>query len=125
MYELHVVSNFSAAHRLRGYKGKCENLHGHNWRVEVVVGAEELDKLGMVVDFKVVKQRLTQVLDKYDHRFLNRLPAFRRSNPTTENIAREISEQLTGRLPAKVRVKNVTVWEAPGCSASYFPEHGR
>lgn len=122
MYLLRVRGDFSAAHRLRGYRGKCESLHGHNWRVEVVVGAEKLDKLGMVVDFKVVKRVLAQVLDKFDHRFLNRLSEFKRKNPTTENIAQEIAKQLAERLPSRVQLKSVTVQEAPGSSATYVLE---
>ena len=119
MYELLVESEFAAAHRLRGYQGACENLHGHNWRVEVVLAGEQLDALGMLVDFRDVKKIVNATLDEFDHRYLNDLPAFQEMNPTTENLARLVYHDCGRRLPAGVRVRSVTVWESPRCGARY------
>ena len=119
MYELLVESEFAAAHRLREYQGQCENLHGHNWRVEVVVGGETLDHLGLVMDFRDLKLALNETLDLFDHKYLNDLPWFEAQNPTTENLARIIHGQLAGKMPEGVRVRSVTVWESPRCGARY------
>jgi 6-pyruvoyltetrahydropterin/6-carboxytetrahydropterin synthase len=119
MYELVVSDYFSAAHDLRGYKGKCEALHGHNWKVEVTVASEKLDSLGMVVDFMDMQKALGEVLERYDHRYLNETEDFRTVNPTTENLARRIYEQLAGVLPRHVKVRSVAVWESEFCFARY------
>ena len=119
MYELVVDTDFSAAHKLRGYEGACERLHGHNWRVQVVVKSQKLDRLGMVMDFKEVKSRLAQILDEFDHNYLNELDAFKEQNPTTENIAREVFDRLAALLDKGVQVGRVTVWESDKCGASY------
>ena len=121
MYELNVTAGFAAAHSLRGYKGACENLHGHNWKVDVVLESEKLDDIGMVVDFKEVKAALGEILAELDHSFLNELPQFQQVNPTTENLARHICEALAKRLPAGVRVQSVTSWESEKCGAKYVP----
>ncbi len=121
VYELTVAGSFAAAHRLRGYRGDCEKLHGHNWRVEVCLAAGRLDELGMVVDFREVKAALGEVLGRLDHGYLNEAPPFDERNPTTENLCRYIAEGLAGRLPAHVTVRRVTCWESEGCSASYRP----
>lgn len=121
VYELNLETEFAAAHRLREYDGDCENLHGHNWRVRLTLASERLTKLGMVVDFRDVKQILGDVLDEFDHAYLNDLDRFRETNPTTENIARCICEELQPRLPDGVRVAAVTAWESPRCSATYRP----
>jgi 6-pyruvoyltetrahydropterin/6-carboxytetrahydropterin synthase len=121
VYELTVAGSFAAAHRLRGYRGDCEKLHGHNWRVEVCLAAGRLDELGMVVDFREVKAVLGEVLDRLDHGYLNEVPPFDERNPTTENLCRHIAEGLAGRLPGHVAVRRVTCWESQGCSASYRP----
>jgi 6-pyruvoyltetrahydropterin/6-carboxytetrahydropterin synthase len=125
MYELIVHTGFSAAHRLREYQGDCENLHGHNWKLDVVLGADKLDRLGMVCDFRVVKQHLAMVTDKLDHKYLNELPDFATENPTTENVARFVCRELAKLLPAGVRVARVTAWESDGCGATYFNEPSR
>ena len=119
MYELVVESEFSAAHRLRGYQGPCENLHGHNWRVEMVVEGENLNDLGMVMDFRELKRVLNETLDDFDHKFLNELPCFAEQNPTTENVARIVFEEFSRKLPVGIRVRNVTVWESTECGARY------
>ncbi len=120
MYELTVCGTFSAAHQLPNTGGHCERLHGHNWKVEVRVAAEELDASGMVLDFHEVKTALRGLLEDLDHQFLNDLPAFRCSLPTAENLAKHIHEGLAGRLsPPRVRLTRVTVWESEGTAASY------
>ena len=117
MFEINVVGEFSAAHNLRGYLGKCEELHGHNWKVEVIITGRKLSKTGMLVDFKQIKSRLNKVLDKLDHKHLNRLSYFKRVNPTSENIAKYIYNNLKLRPSS---LKSVTVWESDNCSAIYY-----
>jgi len=121
MFELTVRTEFAAAHCLRGYKGACEKLHGHNWKIDVVLRSARLDKLGMVMDFKEVKAALAQITGTLDHRLLNDLPPFRKANPTSENVARFIADRLAKRLPRGVRVKSVTSWESDRCGATYLP----
>lgn len=94
MYEIEVKQAFEAAHFIRGYVGKCARLHGHNWEVVAVVHGEQLDKLGMLIDFKVLKAELKKVLDEFDHQFLNELETFTEENPTAENLARIIYKRL-------------------------------
>jgi 6-pyruvoyltetrahydropterin/6-carboxytetrahydropterin synthase len=123
MYELAVRSSFSAAHRLIDYQGKCENLHGHNWKVEAKVVSEKLDKRGMVIDFKKIKQGLKQVLDRLDHTYLNELKYFKDHSPTSEHIARYIYLELASLIKKNmVTLKEVTVWETDNSSATYRPE---
>lgn len=119
MYELVIESEFSAAHRLREYDGACERLHGHNWRVELSVEGEKLNELGMLMDFRDLKEILNGVLDDFDHRHLNELPVFEKQNPTTENLARIVSEGCGQRMPAGIRVRSVAVWESARCAARY------
>ncbi len=121
MYALIVRGEFSAAHRLPGSGGRCERLHGHNWRVEVRVLAEELDETGMALDFHLLKEWLREVLGELDHRFLNDLPPFRRENPTAENIARFVYERIASRLPeGRVSMDRVVVWESEETAAVYM-----
>lgn len=122
MYELHCVTDFAAAHNLRGYKGLCENLHGHNWTVEIFIASRELDSLGMVMDFKEVKALLSTILERLDHKYLNELEPFDTINPTTENLARVIATDMEAALPEHIWVRRVEVWESPRCSAAYMPE---
>ena len=121
MFELIIQTDFAAAHRLREYEGACENLHGHNWKVDVVLASERLNSLGMVVDFKEVKAALSEILGEFDHTYLNDNERFQTINPTTENIAKIICEELSARLPEGVRVKSVTSWESDRCGATYLP----
>ncbi len=122
MYELKVSSEFAAAHFLRGYQGKCENLHGHNWKVEVRLRCGGLDKLGMVMDFSKVKALVWQVIGRFDHKCLNELKEFEKTNPTTENISRMVYEAVGSHLPPGVTVSQVSCWESDRCGASYFEE---
>ena len=115
MFEIEVFSNFSSAHRLRGYKGKCENVHGHNWKVGVSVSSGKLNQIGIVADFRDVKKYLMAILEKLDHKDLNELSYFKKINPTSENIAKFIYDQLKKKLP----VSSVSVWEADDSKATY------
>jgi 6-pyruvoyltetrahydropterin/6-carboxytetrahydropterin synthase len=121
MYELTIEDTFAAAHNLRGYPGNCERLHGHNWRVEVRVAAADLDELGMVMDFRELKEHLTGVLAGLDHTYLNEVKPFDAVNPTTENICRYIAEQLGAALPRRISIRRISCWESDKCSASYEP----
>ena len=121
-YELSVQADFSAAHNLRQYRGKCERLHGHNWRVDLRLAGERLGDEGMLLDFAEVKRILSEVLDRFDHRYLNEVPPFDRLNPSSENIARVIAEAVAERLPEGVCVASVTTWESERCAATYRPD---
>jgi 6-pyruvoyltetrahydropterin/6-carboxytetrahydropterin synthase len=116
MYSIKVESYFSSAHNLRGYKGKCESLHGHNWKVEALVTARQPDKTGMVMDFKDLKLKLNNILEELDHKYLNDIPYFKKVNPTSENIARYIYDSLKSQV---LSLESVTVWENNTSSATY------
>ncbi|MCF6159258.1 MAG: 6-carboxytetrahydropterin synthase QueD [wastewater metagenome] len=120
MFELIIETDFSAAHNLRGYKGQCENLHGHNWKVQVVLKAEKLNSIGMVMDFREVKEIAEDIIMRFDHAYLNDLPDFKVLNPTTENLSRILYNELKNRLPAGISVGRVTTWESDRCGAVYF-----
>ncbi len=120
MFEVKVQGNFSAAHNLRDYSGDCENLHGHNWLVELGVAGNR-DDSGMVVDFRVLKGLLGDVLDGLDHKYLNELNPFKERNTTTENIAEYICSEAAAAMPAGLRVEYVSVWESPGSAITYRP----
>lgn len=119
IYTLTVKSDFAAAHRLREYDGNCERLHGHNWLVEASVSCETLDASGMAVDFRVIKGALRDVLETLDHAYLNDVPPFSEINPSSENIARHIFEELELRMPPRVAVSRVIVWESPDARAEF------
>lgn len=119
LYTLTVRSSFAAAHRLREYEGNCERLHGHNWQIEATVESEALDDLGMAVDFRAMKGALHDVLSRLDHKFLNEIPPFDRQNPSSENIARYLFEEIEGKLPAPARLSRVTVWESDDARAEF------
>ena len=122
-YQVEVTDSFGAAHHLRGYQGKCENLHGHNWKISVTLEAEQVNEIGMAIDFAEVKRILSAVLQELDHTFLNQHPYFQKNNPTSENIARYIFDQFSSRLRDKgVKVAGVSVWESENCRAIYSPE---
>lgn len=120
MYKLKVKSEFSAAHNLREYRGKCEALHGHNWKVEVALAAGKTGSNGMVLDFQVIKKELRDILGEFDHAYLNELPHFKKHNPTSENLARYIYVRLKSKIEAaSCKLQEVTVWESDNCSAAY------
>ena len=116
MYRLRVESHFDAAHKLDGYNGKCSELHGHTWKVEVFVTGVELDKIGMLVDFKILKSRLKEITEKLDHSLLNDFKEV--GNPTSENISKYIFKNLRD-LPKDVRLEKVRVWESPSSWCEY------
>jgi len=119
-YSLKIVTEFSSAHRLIDYPGECERLHGHNWKLEVEVGAGALDKIGMAIDFKTIKSTARALARELDHKYLNDLTPFKERNPTAENIAawffRELSERLNDH---NVSVDAVTLWETDTASVRY------
>ena len=124
MFEVSVEQTFAAGHALRNYKGACENVHGHNFKVQVTIEGQELDDAGMLVDFLDVKQSMREAIAPLDHRFLNDIPPFDVKNPSAENIAEYFYEQITGGLvsnPVPVRVREVKVWETDIQSATYKP----
>lgn len=122
MFELRVVTEFAAAHRLAMVTDKCENLHGHNWKVEVFVAGKSLNSAGVLVDFGEIKIRVRQIVAELDHKFLNDLDFFE-GNPSSERIAVHIANRLTGMLPdGGMRVSRVAVWESSDACATYIPE---
>lgn len=121
MYELTVRDHFDAAHSLRGYPGECRKLHGHTWDVEVTVAGEKLDEIGIVYDFKQLKDDLRAVLGDYDHVFLDEVAPFDALNPTAENLARVVYERLAAIVGPVVTVREVAVWESPIAKLVYRP----
>lgn len=120
MYKLRVTSEFSSAHNLREYKGKCEALHGHNWKVEVVIAARNTNSQGLVVDFHEIKKMIKFVLEELDHTYLNQHDYFKKHNPTSENLAKYIFDEINAQMPSKkLRLQEVMVWESDQCSATY------
>lgn len=120
VFEISIEEQFSAAHALRNYPGNCEHLHGHNWAVEVTVECEELNEIGIGIDFRDVKQSVREALHRLDHVNLNDLPQFCNINPSSENIARHLYNELSRKLNTeKIRVSRVRVSETPTSSASY------
>ena len=119
MFEVTVERTFAAGHALREYRGKCENVHGHNYRVEVTVAGDDVDSTGLLVDFVELKERLDGVIAYLDHRFLNDLAPFDKINPSAENIARYFFEQMEGRTGPGGRLARVKVWETETSSATY------
>lgn len=122
MYELKVVTHFAAAHQLRMVAEKCENLHGHNWKIEVFLTGEKLNTAGILIDFGEVKQHVATIMKQLDHRFLNEIPPFRNGTPpSSENIARFVATELQSALsePA-VKVSRVSAWESETACATYI-----
>ena len=123
MYELMVETFFSSAHQLRGYKGACEKLHGHNWKVQVHVVSERLNEIDMAIDFHELKDLVGEVVAPLDHGLLNELFPFTEKNPSSENIAKWIFDSLKKKVnDGNLRVSAVTVWESDTTSATYFEE---
>jgi 6-pyruvoyltetrahydropterin/6-carboxytetrahydropterin synthase len=125
VYKIKIITQFSAAHFLRNYKGKCESLHGHNWKVEAVIGSVKLDKAGMVMDFSDLKAATNGIIDKLDHKQINEIDYFRENNPSSEVIARFIFDRLKLILDNdNLKVIEVNVWETDTSCASYSGEEG-
>ncbi len=127
MFEISAEQTFAAGHALRGYKGKCENVHGHNYRVRVTVTGEKLNSIGLLVDFVDMKRVMKEIIEYWDHRFINDLPPFDKINPTAENMARWFCDKMQNELESgvaevPVRVTSVTIWETDTNIATYRPE---
>jgi len=121
MYEVAIDASFAAAHHLRDYEGVCERLHGHNYRVRVVLAGERLNKQGFLIDFREARQMVGGAVERFDHAYLNELPPFDTLNPTAEQIARHIAECVAAAVPEGIVVRRVTCWESDRCSATYRP----
>lgn len=120
MYHLKIQSHFAAAHNLLNYQGDCENLHGHNWKIEVTVKTEQLDAAGLGIDFKTLKRHTNEVLDRLDHKYLNELEFFKEISPSSEHISRYIFEALEELLTTPgVFLESVRVWESDSACATY------
>lgn len=120
LYTIKVITDFAAAHLLRGYEGECSRLHGHNWKVEVEVIAQTLNEVGMGVDFKDIKASARELIGSMDHRNLNDLPPFDKINPTAENIAAHIYKTLAANLnDERAQVSAVTIWETERACVKY------
>ncbi|MBW1726739.1 MAG: 6-carboxytetrahydropterin synthase QueD [Deltaproteobacteria bacterium] len=123
MFELKVVAHFAAAHQLKMVSKKCENLHGHNWKIEICVAGETLNSAGVLVDFGELKQHVSEIMVRLDHKFLNELDYFNDDNPpSSENIARYIANLLQTQLNnPQIKVARVTAWESEDACATYIP----
>jgi 6-pyruvoyltetrahydropterin/6-carboxytetrahydropterin synthase len=123
MFEITIEETFAAGHALRNYRGKCENVHGHNYRCQVSVEGSTLDEIGLLVDFVELKRIVHAVLDRMDHQWLNELPPFDTLNPSAENMARYIYEEIAASLRARegVRLASVRLWETDTASVIYRP----
>jgi len=123
MYEVTVEDSFAAGHYLRNYRGKCENPHGHNYKVRVTLRGAELDKAGLLLDFKDLKEVMKDVIDRLDHQMLNEIEPFTALNPSAENLAKYFYDQASARLKSvtngRVGVSNVTIWETDTTTARY------
>ncbi len=122
MYKIKVKGEFSAAHRITGYRGDCARLHGHNWKVEMTIRSGVLDGLGMACDFRVAKSILKEVLDQLDHRDLNEHSWLDGGNPTSERIAKALFEQIEGALPEGLELESIEVFESDRASVLYLPD---
>jgi 6-pyruvoyltetrahydropterin/6-carboxytetrahydropterin synthase len=124
MYQITVEDTFAAGHYLRNYKGKCENPHGHNYRVRVTLHGRELDRAGLLLDFKDLKEAIKPTVDRLDHQMINELQPFTELNPSAENLARYFYDEINARLArstnGRVSVKDVTIWETDTTTATYY-----
>jgi 6-pyruvoyltetrahydropterin/6-carboxytetrahydropterin synthase len=122
MYEISVEHSFAAGHALRGYKGKCENVHGHNYKICVTVAGEKLNATGLLIDFIDLRAALRELAERLDHRFMNDVPPFDAINPSAENMAKYFSDGIDAQVrPHGVRVASVKVWETDTTSATFIP----
>ncbi len=119
MYEVYVETFFSSAHKLKNYKGKCEHLHGHNWKIGVMVRSKNLNSEDMVIDFKILKNIINKVLMNIDHKYLNDIDYFKKNQPTAENIAKYLHLQISKQIKIKIFSLKIIVWETPIQYASY------
>lgn len=124
MFEVSVEYTFAAGHSLRNYRGKCENVHGHNYRVRITVEGPELNDIGLLIDFVELKKQMRAVADRLDHQFINDLEPFTVLNPSAENLAKYFHDELSGKLPpsngqAPIRIAEVKIWETDTSTATY------
>ncbi|PYV87896.1 MAG: 6-carboxytetrahydropterin synthase QueD [Acidobacteria bacterium] len=123
MYEITVEDTFAAGHYLRNYKGKCENPHGHNYKVRITLAGQKLDQAGLLVDFKDLREVMKRTIDRLDHKMINEVDPFTELNPSAENLAKyfydEITEKLDQATAGRVQVKNVTIFETETTTATY------
>ncbi|MFC2020789.1 6-carboxytetrahydropterin synthase QueD [Chloroflexota bacterium] len=123
MYRVSIEQHFDAAHFLRGYQGKCEALHGHRYKVVAKVAASQINEIGLAYDFTVLKRHLADILSRFDHTCVNDVPPFDMINPSSENIASTIYNELESKLAeASVSLSCVEVWESPESWVTYFPD---
>ncbi|MBW2563853.1 MAG: 6-carboxytetrahydropterin synthase QueD [Deltaproteobacteria bacterium] len=122
MYELKIITRFAAAHQLKMVAKKCENLHGHNWKIEVCLAGEALNSAGVLMDFGQLKEFLSEIIERLDHKFLNELESFNDSfPPSSENIAYFIANELKASINNPlVKVSSVTAWESENACATYI-----
>lgn len=121
MYELKIISQFAGAHQLRNFGGKCEALHGHNWKIEVYVTGDKLGEDGLLIDFALIKKETQKTLNELDHKFLNDLEPFKSVNPSSENIARHIYKSLCKEINNdNLKISRVTAWESDTACATYM-----
>jgi len=124
MFQVSVEDTFSSGHALRGYRGKCENVHGHNYRVRVTVEGSQLDSIGLLVDFTLLKQVLREIIGRLDHQFINDLEPFRTVNPSAENLAKYFYDEMQrglNNLPPGARITEAIIWETDTSQAKYSP----
>ena len=119
MYKRSATTKFAAAHFLRGYNGACENLHVHNWIVKATLARNELNNIGIAFDFKLLKKYLHEIMDQFDHKFLNEVPPFDKINPTSENMAKYVFDSLSKKLPNNIKVTSIEVGESEKYLAIY------
>ncbi|MBR1617912.1 6-carboxytetrahydropterin synthase QueD [bacterium] len=120
MYEVKIETSFSSAHHLLNYKGKCENPHGHNWKVEVIASGNGLDESNILIDFKVLKANVNAIIEYLDHKDLNELPEFKGQSPSSEYIAKYIYEKAKDIMP---QISRVNAWETETSCASFYEEN--
>jgi 6-pyruvoyltetrahydropterin/6-carboxytetrahydropterin synthase len=121
VYNLTIRTSFAAAHNLINYQGDCENLHGHNWKVEVSVTARDLDQAGLGIDFKILKKEAGAIINELDHKYLNDNPAFQNVSPSSEQISRYLYQRISERINNNnIKVASITVWESDNASACYY-----
>lgn len=125
MYVLTIEDHFASAHQLRGYRGKCENIHGHNWRVVLNVQGDKLNDIGLLIDFHDLKSILKKITNSLDHKNINEMPPFDAINPSSENIAEYIAieaQKEIYRVNSSLQVESVTVWESDTSRCTFYPD---
>ena len=121
MFKLKIITHFAAAHQLKMVSKKCENLHGHNWKIEVCLMGNKLNSAGVLIDFGKVKKHVSKIMENLDHKFLNELEIFHDRNPSSENIAMYIAKELQKTIKEPLlKVSSVCAWESDNACATYL-----